>query len=320
MAGCSAIEFNYYREGIGSDLYRSDLPEVTKLQDDYVDYICRQANILPSIAAGERCVFPAISPDWTLFVQAGMNDIDQRCDHFLNWIDYKRRNKDHMTKQVADTVFAITTIARVTGSPDRSMDVLGAALGLASATFANVSARLLTVADQATVQSVVVVNQNKYRLAIKNDLIDNRPSAIHVLRSYLRICLPATIEMEINTNTVIAQRTGPGGIEAIQTGADEFAQDGECRETGGQKQHRSAAEAASASPPPIDDFRIGPFEPKMTTTTIQRYQAALCVGNPDGKPGRPTQPTRVALREFFAAKRSVRSAGRSADDHCSERQ
>jgi hypothetical protein len=217
IAGCSAVEFGYYREGIGSDLYREELPEVTRLQDEYVDIICRQANLAPpGLAPQERCVLPTVSRDWALLVQAGMNDIDRRCDHFLNWVDYHRRNDKHITKQVGDTVAAVTTIARVTGSPDRSLDVLAAALGLASNTFANTTARLLTVASQATVQSVVVVNQNKYRFALTREIIDNRPAAIHALRSYLRICMPATIETEINTNTIVAQRTGASGIAAIQ--------------------------------------------------------------------------------------------------------
>ena len=61
---------------------------------------------------------------------------------------------------------------------------------------------------------MVLKNQNDFRaevLSLKNP-VNNRPAAIYVLRSYLRICLPFTIETSINTTL---QTYVSGGAPAL---------------------------------------------------------------------------------------------------------
>jgi hypothetical protein len=95
--------------------------------------------------------------------------------------------------------------------------IVGAAFGLATSTFTNLSSRLVLEVNQSTVQSVVLTSQNKYRFTLINGdpltvpptpptVIVSRPSAIYVLRSYLRLCLPFTIETQINTTVTAVDR------------------------------------------------------------------------------------------------------------------
>ena len=89
LSGCDAArDFRYTREGIGTDLYWDGLPAATQLQDIYLSDICSQA-ISPtarSLAVNACDQLNLASRDWGLLVQAGMNDIDLRCDAYLAWL------------------------------------------------------------------------------------------------------------------------------------------------------------------------------------------------------------------------------------------
>ena len=65
-------------------------------------------------------------------------------------------------------------------------------------------------------QSVVLTRQQKYRETLPV-VIDNRPAAIYALRQYLRLCMPMTIETQINTTVKLFER---GGTAALEHAAD----------------------------------------------------------------------------------------------------
>ena len=80
MSACSDAVL--IREGIGTNLAAADLPEASRLQDIYVGEICHQAG-LRVVRQGDFlfCEEVGLRPsEWRTFVQAGMNDIDRRCD------------------------------------------------------------------------------------------------------------------------------------------------------------------------------------------------------------------------------------------------
>jgi hypothetical protein len=67
--------------------------------------------------------------------------------------------------------------------------------------------------EQSTVQSIVLKRRQEFRLSASRVPIDNRPAAIHALRSYLTICMPFTIEMEINTTITAYERGGASALD-----------------------------------------------------------------------------------------------------------
>jgi hypothetical protein len=213
-AACGSVEGRYYREGIGTDLWWSGLPEATRLQEFYIGYICQQAG-LPVIVEGDYvlCAAGFSPPDWSLFFQAGMNDIDRRCDAYLTWLDDKRRGREPVLKQLASTGAAIAAILRAAEAGPTPIAIVGIAFGLAADTFTNVTSRLLLEVNHSTVQSVVLGYQADFREKHVNDRIDNQPAAIYLLRSYLRLCMPYSIEMSIN-NTVTVYHRDPEALSA----------------------------------------------------------------------------------------------------------
>ena len=90
VAGCDPNERNYFRNGIGTQLYTAETASATEFQNIYLDYLCRQS--VSSIGADAPSCAQVVPPNaWPVIVQAGLNDIDTRCDSYLAWLDAKRR-------------------------------------------------------------------------------------------------------------------------------------------------------------------------------------------------------------------------------------
>ena len=203
VAGCDPVtERRYITEGAGVDLYTADRAQQIELQKQYMSFVCEQADI--------SCP-PA---DWMTFVQAGMNDIDQRCDGFLTWLDARRRDKEPVLNEITAISTATHSIMNVTGASQKSLGIVVAAFGLATDTYTNWNSRLLLAINQSTVQEVVYTGQQKLRDKIGSFRINDQPSAIYVLRNYLRLCMPTTIEATVNISAMLVQRDAP--VEATQ--------------------------------------------------------------------------------------------------------
>jgi hypothetical protein len=213
VSSCTPLDSQYAREGIGVGLFSSGLPEASNLQELYVGYICQQAG-LPVVADGGNvfCATGFGPAEWSLFVQAGMNDIDRRCDAYMGWLDDKRRTREPVLNQLAAMGAATAAILAITNVGATPIAIAGVAFGLAADTFTNVSSRLLLEIDKSTVQSVVLGNQTQFRAQNIRVIVDNRPAAIYLLRNYLRLCVPFAIEMSIN-NTVTVYHRDPSALQ-----------------------------------------------------------------------------------------------------------
>lgn len=216
MSACNKLDERYTREGVGTDLYTAELPDAVRLQEIYVGYICQQAGLsYDQVDGGLICREPPVTPNWQVFVQAGMNDIDRRCDGYLTWLDNRRRWEGPISQQIVDTQAASLAIMTATAVDPVAIAVVAAAFGLASHSFTNFNSRLLFEVDKSTVQSVVLTRQQDFRKGLPT-LIDNRPAAIYALRQYLRLCMPLTIETQINTTVKLFER---GGVAALSHAA-----------------------------------------------------------------------------------------------------
>src|SRR5207248_1163183 len=100
--GCDTIDSRYFSYGIGTDLYSTDIVQTTQLQDLYLTELCRQA--LPLVSTSDiQCINAAFGAnDWNLLVQAGLNDVDRRCDSYLAWLDDRRRTNNAVLKELGD--------------------------------------------------------------------------------------------------------------------------------------------------------------------------------------------------------------------------
>ena len=210
LVGCDPNERYYLREGIGTKLYTTDTASATELQNIYLDYICSQANSYIGAVAPSCPQF--VTPlTWPVIVQAGLNDIDTRCDSYLAWLDQKKRENSAILAEIGSVRFAVDALTNpaIAGASAVGLAAISAAFGLATNTVNNFNSLLLQV-DHTTVQTVVVTNRRIFReeLLKISAAIDNKPAAIHTLRTYLSICMPMTIAANINSTVTVYQQTG----------------------------------------------------------------------------------------------------------------
>lgn len=211
LSGFDPNDRSYFRSGIGTELYTVDAASATELQNIYLDYLCRQSGsfVGAEVPSCAQQVIPANV--WPVIVQAGMNDIDARCDSYLAWLDQRRRQNRGILAEIGAVRIAVDALTNpnIAGVSGVGLAAISAAFGLATNTVNNFDSLLLQV-DQTTVQNVVVNNRRVFREDILklSSSINNKPAAVHTLRTYLNICMPMTISAKINSTVTVFQETG----------------------------------------------------------------------------------------------------------------
>jgi len=215
VASCGPSGTNYLTEGIGSNLVTSeaDIAQSSNLLNTYFNYLCQQAGLGgPSGAyTGRGChLEPMGDKRWLLVVSQGMNDIDRRCDAYLQWLDNQKRSRGPIQSQIGSVRAATTGIMGVADASAAALTITGLAFDLLSKSIENYQSRLLLEVESSTVNTIVLNLRRKFRSDFRQERISvtDRPHAEYVLRSYLRLCLPFAIEANINNFSTL----GSNGI------------------------------------------------------------------------------------------------------------
>ena len=106
-----------------------------------------------------------------------------------------------------------------------AIGVVAEAFGFAQATVNNYHSRLLYEIDTSTLQALVLGNQRSFREGIADLKFQTKPAVEHALRSYLRICMPFSIETEVNNVLTVVNRSGEIRRSADHTDTVEAAVD-----------------------------------------------------------------------------------------------
>jgi hypothetical protein len=266
--GNPMLERKYINEGAGVDLYSGDADNQIALLNQYITFVCTQVGRDPCIVGSQT------------FVQAGMNDIDQRCDGYLTWLDARRRDQTPVLAEISAIQGATHDIMAITGSSVKSLNIVTTAFALATATYTNWNSRLLISVNQSTIQEVVYNSQWKYRDKIKNSLVPDQPTAIYLLRNYLRLCMPITIEASINTSTLLVQRDlGPDVTQPLVVQSTALPTLVRSIPPGGPRGPLSGVGPNQPPPTPeVQDAKKNGVEDRIPGTLFDAIQADLCVG------------------------------------------
>jgi hypothetical protein len=286
VSGCDTTDSNYFRYGVGTNLYSEDIVQTTQLQDIYFTELCRQA--LPLISTSDSACINA-GPNaaaWSLIVQAGLNDIDRRCDSYLAWLDDRRRTNNAVLKELADITVASQAIMRIGGVGANPITLAGLAFGLAANTFTNINSRLLLEVDKTTVQTLVLRRRDEYRFQLRSIQIESKPAAVHALRSYLNICTPYTIETDINSTITVFQTGGSAALNRPPLINAETV--------------RSTTIVRARDPLPKSDF--SKVREPAREAFVTNVQQALCVPNVTGT---VDPPTITAIQIYLKAQKKT---------------
>jgi hypothetical protein len=152
--------------------------------------------------AGLTAIPPKGSDDWAVFIEAGFNFIDEECNQYLDslfWFDRYRRTTQN---QIAITGATAAAIMGIAGAAAEAIAATATAFGFLTATADNFSNSVLFELEPSGIKSLVDRARAQYRAAaqqrIKEEESKNQPAAMSLIQGYLALCLPASIETQVN--------------------------------------------------------------------------------------------------------------------------
>ncbi|MEN0116576.1 MAG: hypothetical protein AAGD15_07615 [Agrobacterium cavarae] len=210
---------DYGTVGVGHELYTAQMPNDTRNISSYFSQLCAQSRLVTGYSS-------VTCSDYSEIVQSGFNDIDQRCDRYLTWIDIKRAEGAQVKSgllSVAATAMTVLTIARTN---TETLAYVAAALGLTNSLYDAYSNSLLIGLESSLIKKIVYQRRLEYRKQFSGIKYQRTPEMVFALRGYLRICTPQTISLDANTYalSVASGAKAPSIHESVKNEFDAIAE------------------------------------------------------------------------------------------------
>ncbi|MCB1741082.1 MAG: hypothetical protein KDK91_11980 [Gammaproteobacteria bacterium] len=144
------------------------------------------------------------SEDWWLIVGAGLNVVDEQCERYMGaifWADRKLRTANAQVSLLGASTAAVMGLASVSA---KAIATTAAAFGLVNQGIENYSKGLLYQIEPSAIRQLVERSQSAYRQALNerhqgaNDPYVTRSAAVSAIQGYLSLCLPVSIETQVN--------------------------------------------------------------------------------------------------------------------------
>ncbi|TAV34380.1 hypothetical protein ELI36_19050 [Rhizobium ruizarguesonis] len=199
-AACTPSERDMSQTGAGSDLMSSQTVVATDSLNAYFGEMCAQAGGDISGARPYHCeVDPNDENAWQSLVKTGMNDIDHRCDLYLSWLENKRNEKPFVDASLSSIGTATAGVLAVAAPGSVALSYVAVALGFASSTYNAYYNRVLLGIEPSTIKLTVESRRLGFRTQFLDARYHDRADVVYALRSYLKICTPQTIVMDVNS-------------------------------------------------------------------------------------------------------------------------
>ena len=189
MSGCATLKNSMQLEaGPGLQFDEKELALHRASQDKVLDEL-----VLLTVAP--RVESPAFV--WDNIIAAGMDYADGKCEAYMHALFRLNRDRRTTTAQIGLLGTAGAGIMAAAKSAAKEVAIVAIAFGLASSTVDNLSSNLLYELDPSSVRAMVQTLQIKYRKELGVGYL-SRPAAATAIRRYAVLCLPASIESEVN--------------------------------------------------------------------------------------------------------------------------
>lgn len=297
LGGCAAVE-GVQGPPSAMEQFKRDPVAAANLQTRYIEGLRIRADLPQTPAA-----LPAPASDWVQILQAGLDQIDEECNNYLDQL-YKFNSQQKAARQGLTAATATTgVILGLTGATASAFGITAAALGLAASLFDAGTNSILFSIEPSAVRNVIKTGQQRYIKVLAANPPTNRPLTMNALRGYLSLCTPSVIEANVNSSANGTREVVTSPIEA-----DALKAAGRVAPAVNLSREERAASAVDRrvdprpQPPrvlPPDDIQL-PGEPALLATEIRQIEKAL--GRAEtGKRGPQNSPFRRDIREFEAA-------------------
>jgi hypothetical protein len=196
----------------------------TNTQDNYLKAFARTAGLCPN-STFDKCPLPNDSPnltkeeiakcalpkdsltkeeiakcnnEWDLVVQGGMNYIDSECEQYIDSMFWWNRVRVTTRDQIALIGSSTAGILGITGVASAPIAITALGFGLATSSVDNIANSVLFKLDPSSVRIMLEKSRKIYRDEVLKAPYTTRYGAVQAIRGYLSLCLPATLEGQVN--------------------------------------------------------------------------------------------------------------------------
>ena len=205
LAGCDPADREFRQFGPGIDLPSSSAASRTGGLQSYFNELCIRAGLATKSGESQiaACKSDLSSEDWRELVYTGFNDIDARCDAYLNWLYRKRSERLFVDESAIAAGALIGGVLGVAAPGTSALNYVALALRFGQAVYGAYHENLIRF-EPSTVRKLVYELRAQRRKDYRSASFDFQPDAENVLRIYLRDCLPEGLEANINAYAVAA--------------------------------------------------------------------------------------------------------------------
>lgn len=185
----------------------------------------RQADVVLAMAGGAGYAQnpPVTRADWYTVIMTGFNVVDDACTTYIDDLWILERRKARNGALIAATGAAVSGIVAANANPSAiTLAILAQAFGLAAAFNTAISDSYLYTQNAATIKKLVRKTTEAYRTDLAKKVlppedevtypIGSPGAAYHHMREYLALCLPPTIQAQIE-DLVATAKAAPENSE-----------------------------------------------------------------------------------------------------------
>lgn len=206
ISGCADVALF---SGPGTALEVGSTDKRSDQQRAYFRFLCSQVYI-----GDNQCISP--SPEQlSRLVYVALNDIDDRCESYVSSLRQAKLEGDSYISQLARTGTSSAyilgqTFDKTSKSGARTIAIVQAAFGLSQVGLKDYYSRLLLAIPPTDVQQLILKRQTAFRITLRDGLkngdgavigkmpLASQADAYYIVRSYLQICTPASIEASVS--------------------------------------------------------------------------------------------------------------------------
>jgi len=177
--------------------------------DSIKTYAANQAKVLTELNA----LTGLTTPSWDQVIQAGIQYSDSRCDAYIGALYRVNKDLKADVQKLNSVGTATAALMGITKSAATEIAAAAVLFGYAEESINISGSRILFEMDPASIRSLVKGSQTAFKSALEPNYQD-RTGAFTVIREYITLCLPSTIEAEINNAAKNAVQIASSGNPA----------------------------------------------------------------------------------------------------------
>lgn len=217
LVGCTAL-------GASSriDNYAANTPEISN--SDVTRFVTNQNAVLSEFAKMAGVSLPNPNGEWRPIIDAGIHYSDVRCDRFMDSLFWFNRVRETTSRQIQYSGAAVSAALAVM---EASVDAIGLTplgFNFLDQTVNNFGAGLLFNLNPSNVRTIVERKQAAYRDGLSGSYT-SRALAMRVIQDYAAICLPPSIETEVELAISTQQYTPKPIAKELPPAADDQTPD-----------------------------------------------------------------------------------------------